>query len=85
MRLTRDDKIAIRRQAQAYMKVVGESQWHIALAALYTAAQVIEREMTANFDVEPRLTIALQLAGRRLGIDMGVETDIEYTGKEEVN
>jgi len=75
------NKKKIESQAVAYLRqVFRDGDWRESLAAFYAAAQVVEREMMSNMDVDPEYLLEVQLLGKRIGAMMGVAVK-----KEDVN
>jgi hypothetical protein len=83
--MNEDDVKAIAAQAQAYFNAIGpHADGTEALAALYAAAQVIERELLAGGHCDLRYIIAIQAAGKRVGAAMNVKIDKEVVGGKDV-
>lgn len=83
--MRREDKQLIIDQAAEYMKVIrDDGDWTEALAGLYAAAQVIEREMQVQGHAPAAWIKEIELVGRRVGTTIDVELDIDVVGDEDV-
>lgn len=74
--LTEEDKKAIATQAAAYFKAI-RGDGTEALAGLYAAAQVIERELLNRGVCDLRHLVFIQAVGKRIGALMDVKVDVE--------
>lgn len=80
-----EDKKRIVAQAAEFMKVVkDDGDWTEALAALYAAAQVIERQMQIHHRVGGRWLDEIQLTGRRIGAGIDIHIEFDVVGNEDV-
>ena len=83
--MRQEDKKRVVDQAAEFMKAVRvDGDWTEALAGLYAAAQVIEREMTVQAHVDPGWLKEIELVGRRVGTTIKVELEIDVVGNRDV-
>lgn len=83
--MTDDDKRRIEAQARAFFeKVFDDGDATEALAGLYAAAQAVERVLLERTHIDPRHLFHIQLVGKRIGVAMAVDLDIETIGAKEI-
>jgi hypothetical protein len=83
--LSPEDKKRIIAQAAEYMKAIqSDGDWTEALAGLYAAAQVIEREMQIQGQAPGEWIREIELVGRRVGTTIMVELEIDFVGNRDV-
>lgn len=79
-------KKRIEAQAAAFLsEVFDDGDATEALAALYAAAQAMERELLTRGHVDLRYLVHIQMVGKRVGAGMNLIVDEDVVGNDDVH